>query len=177
MADPFEHRYGRGENPSRPISLVRGVGIYSPYYFRNSHHYVYYENGQAQHFYTSTPITKGSLGLLKWGYRLGLVFYPILMMLFFLLIALIIKAMGFHPIQLIFVVLGLVMSGGCVFLLRFLHSRYQKDSRAFYLPYADMVYQQTACPHCGGVSVYGIHNACPHCGNILPPAAGPVYLN
>ncbi|MBR3104607.1 MAG: hypothetical protein IKH46_12390 [Lachnospiraceae bacterium] len=177
MGDPFEHRYGRGENPSRPISLVRGVGIYSPYYFRNSHHYVYYENGQAQHFYTSTPITKGSLGLLKWGYRLGLVFYPILMLLFFGLIALIIKVMGFHPIILIFVVLGLVMGGVCVFLLRFLHSRYKKDSRAFFLPYADKVYQQTACPRCGGVSVYGMHNACPHCGNVMPPTAGPVYLN
>ena len=177
MADPFEHRYGRGENPSRPISFVRGVGIYSPYYFRDSHHYVYYENGQAQHFYTSEPITKGSIALLKWGSRLGLVFYPILMLIFFFLIALIIKAMGFHPIILIFVVLGLVMSGVCVVWYRFMHSRYQKDSRAFYLPYADKVYQQTACPHCGGISVYGIHNACPHCGNVMPPAAGPIFLN
>ena len=175
MGDPFEHRYGRGENPSRPVSLARGVGIYSPYYFRNSYHYVYYENGQAQHFYTSEPITKGSIGFLKWGFRIGAVGFPILFLTPIIITT--VLCGGLNVVVFIFMIMALILGGVCVFLLRFLHSRYQKDSRAFFLPYADKVYQQTACPHCGGISVYGMHNACPHCGNILPPTAGPVYLN
>ena len=177
MANPYEHRYGRGENPRRPISFTRGVGIYSPYYFRDSHHYVYYENGMANHFYTSKQITKGSLAFLKGGFWAGIVAFPILFLLMVFLFGLIVYTTGFYLLILLFVILLLGMTIPVVILLRFLRSRYQKDSKAFYLPNADKVYQQTTCPKCGGISVYGVHYECPHCGDIMPPAAGPIYLN
>lgn len=177
MANPYERRYGRGENPRRPISFARGVGIYSPYYFRDSHHYVYYENGMANHFYASNQITKGSLAFLKGGFWAWIVAFPILLLLMVFLFGLIVYATGFYLLILLFVILLLGMAIPGVILLRFLRSRYQKDSKAFYLPYADKVYQETSCPYCGGISVYGMHHECPHCGKILPPAAGPVYLN
>lgn len=176
MADPYRHRYGRGVDPAPPVSFARGVGIYSPYYFRGSHHYVYYERGMADHFYASRKITKGSLAFLKWGFRIGIVGYSLLVLMMVLLIALIIGSTGFHPFAFILAIIPLILGAVCVVLLRFLHSRYKIDSRAFYLPYADKVYQETTCPNCGGISVYGMHHECPHCGNTMPPAAGPVYL-
>ena len=177
MADPFEHRYGRGNDPGPPIHFTRGLGIYSQYYFHGSHHYVLYDNGMADHFYTSQQITDKSLGFLKWGFRLGIVAYPILFLMVAGLVALIVRATGVVLLVIPFVLILRVMGGACFALLWYLRSRYKKDSRAFYLPYADKVYQQTACPNCGGISVYGVHYECPHCGKIMPPAAGPIYLN
>lgn len=62
-------------------------------------------------------------------------------------------------------------------ILWLINSFYKKEKNAFYLNYPEMVYQETACQYCGGISIYGMHNKCPHCGCIMPPAWGPIYLN
>ena len=177
--DPYEHRFGGGNRGALSYGFgVRNIAIHSPYYFKGSYHYVYYENGQIDHFYSSMQITEGKLKILKWSFRIGVVGFSFL----FLSLTIIMLILGFsgsggfNPAVLIFLIPVIILAPVCAVMLSFFRKRYKIDMKAFYLPDAERVYQQTTCQYCGGVIVYGMHNECPHCGNVLPPTWGPIYV-